>query len=167
MPPSTPSPATSLARVQLISLDVKYLKIDLVAQFNPAQLQLEDGATWTPAPNAKADLPHFEFTGGKGCSLSVELFFDTFENGRDVKRDYVDQLVKLVRVMKPGGTDEDGKRPPMVELRWGTGFPPFRGVIESVSTKLTMFRSDGTPVRATCALKLLECDAASFRRQAS
>jgi hypothetical protein len=47
---------------------------------------------------------------------------------------------------------------------WGAGGPPtdvlgggpFRGVIESLQTKYTMFLPNGTPVRATCNVKIKE-----------
>jgi hypothetical protein len=37
---------------------------------------------------------------------------------------------------------------------WGKGFPSFMGVIESLSTKFTMFLANGTPVRATVTVKM-------------
>ena len=42
--------------------------------------------------------------------------------------------------------------------------PRFRGVLASTSNKVAMFLADGTLVRATCSLELLEADHASFRR---
>ena len=49
------------------------------------------------------------------------------------------------------------KRPTLVQVRWGNpDLPIFEGVIESVSTKLTMFLPSGTPVRATCNVKMME-----------
>lgn len=39
--------------------------------------------------------------------------------------------------------------PPRVTVPWETGAPPFRGVVESLGTKYTLFMPDGAPVRAT------------------
>jgi len=36
--------------------------------------------------------------------------------------------------------------------------PNFNCVIESISTKYTMFSSEGAPLRATCTVKLKEAD---------
>jgi hypothetical protein len=40
-------------------------------------------------------------------------------------------------------------------FKWGN-FPPFKGVIEQLSVKYTMFFPDGTPCRATATVKLKE-----------
>ena len=49
-------------------------------------------------------------------------------------------------------TDKQKFRPPVILFIWGRFI--FKGVIESLSQKYTMFLSDGTPVRAECAIKL-------------
>ncbi|MCR8526184.1 hypothetical protein NPM17_25170, partial [Escherichia coli] len=46
--------------------------------------------------------------------------------------------------------DGDFHAPPPVEFRWGVF--RFVAVVEKISQKLTMFRSDGTPVRATLSV---------------
>lgn len=150
------SPSRSKADLlHIVSLDVKHCKVEVVAQYNPAQIQIDEGAGWSPSANNKSDLPHLEYTKSQPRTLTVELFFDGYETRQNVQRDYVAKLSLLRRVMKPSG-DEEAKRPPIVELRWAAGLESFRGVVESLSTKLTMFLPDGTPVRATCSLKLTE-----------
>jgi hypothetical protein len=139
----------------------------LVAQFNPSQLQLEEAASYTPSATSRDHLPPLEYTATRPRSLSLELFFDTFEEApgaRNVKTRFVEPLSRLLQVIDATSSDEDLRRPPLVELRWGNE-PPFRGVIESMSSKLTMFLADGTPVRATCALKLMEASRESFQRR--
>ena len=88
--------------------------------------------------------------------MSFELMFDGFETGTNVHTAFVDNLVKLALVQDPSGAEEK-KRPPKVGVKWGSGkLPEFEGVIESVSTKYTMFLPDGTPVRATCHVTIRE-----------
>ena len=48
--------------------------------------------------------------------------------------------------------DKQKFRPPTILFIWGRFI--FKGVVESLSQKYTMFLSDGTPVRAECALKI-------------
>ena len=49
------------------------------------------------------------------------------------------------------------RRPHHCVVSWGDrGLPKFQCVIESLSTKYTMFSSDGKPLRATCTVKLKE-----------
>jgi hypothetical protein len=48
---------------------------------------------------------------------------------------------------EPPAADEE--RPPPVRVIWGgQGLPRFRGVVDSVEEKYTMFSTDGAPVRA-------------------
>jgi hypothetical protein len=69
---------------------------------------------------------------------------------------YVAKLMQLCSVIDPDGI-EDQKRPSMVQIQWPQKERiPFEGVITSVSTKYTMFASDGKPVRATCSIKIAE-----------
>jgi hypothetical protein len=47
---------------------------------------------------------------------------------------------------------------------WGATVEKFRCVIESLSTKYTMFSDDGVPLRATCTVKLKEADVVSMAK---
>lgn len=124
------------------------------AHFNPAEIGVDKQVPWAEHPSAKSDERRIEFTGARGRTLSLELFFDTYETGDSVYVRYVEPLEKGTTVM--AGDTEDMKRPPACLISWGKGFPKFVGVIESLSVKYTMFFSDGTPCRATAALKLKE-----------
>ncbi len=79
--------------------------------------------------------------GSVGDALSVELFFDTYEERVSVKPT-MDGFASLATV------DLDLHRPPVVLFTWGTGTKrsSFRGVIESASVVYTGFLEDGTPV---------------------
>jgi hypothetical protein len=88
--------------------------------------------------------------------MSFELVFDTYEAGTNVHTGFVENLLTLALVQDPNGA-EDKKRPPKVAVKWAGGkLPEFQGVIESVSTKYTMFLPDGTPVRASCLVTVRE-----------
>ncbi|MBE7453242.1 MAG: hypothetical protein HS111_31555 [Kofleriaceae bacterium] len=136
--------------------------IAVTAMYNPKDLDVQKAAPWTKAPSSKGDQPDLEFTAADGRSMSFELWFDTYESGGDVHAMYVANLVRMAMVMDPDG-DEEKKRPPKVQVLWGT-LPPFRGVIESVGTKYTMFLPTGIPVRATCTVKIKEADKLSFKK---
>jgi hypothetical protein len=52
------------------------------------------------------------------------------------------------------------RRPHQCVVAWGgRGLPSFQCVFEALSTKYTMFSSDGEPLRATCTVKLKEAHA--------
>jgi hypothetical protein len=126
----------------------------LECQFNPSQYQLAKSSDWkaTPARSA-ASAPTSEFVGTRPRSLSMQLFFDGWESGRDVVAD----VATLLDWTNPTA---DSRRkgqphPPVLLFRWGSP-PPFEAYLQEVSATYEMFDRDGTPVRATATVKLQE-----------
>jgi contractile injection system tube protein/LysM domain-containing protein len=124
--------------------------------FNPTEYTFDDASKWQefPANRHKAEL---QYTGGDRKRLSMELFYDTYEQKEDVRL-YTGKLSRLLAVT----TDDknNGKRPPTLELSWGKankdlGFP-FKCVLESLKQQFTLFAEDGTPVRAKCSVAFKE-----------
>ena len=154
----------------------------VTAQYNPKELQIDRQVPWSPPgetskTNAKDQKAKksggidLEFTGAKGRSLSVELLFDGYEGqarpyGVNVSEE-VGKLEHLASVRNPGSKKEDDRRPHWCVATWGTTLQGFRCVIESVSTKYTMFDDKGNPLRATCTVKLTEADSVSAKKQGS
>lgn len=148
--------------------------IKVVAQYNPKELQVDKTIPWSKvnqANQANNEGIHLEFTGAEGRSMSVELLFDGYEPGggshplaKSVAECIAD-LETLASVIEPTSKDENKRRPRRCVVTWGTGMPSFRCVIESLSTKYTMVSSDGTPLRATCTVKLKEADVVSMAKQ--
>ena len=66
----------------------------------------------------------------------------------------VDKLLKTVRPTEKSASSKT-PYPPIVMFIWGTS-KPFIGFVENVTVKLTLFRSDGRPVRASCTVKMKE-----------
>ncbi len=125
--------------------------------FNPTQYSISKSNSWSAQPVVGSNVPRQEFTSGGAVSLSLELFFDTFESGEDV-RDYTNKVFELTLISsgpKPQG--EDVGRPPIVMFSWGKNFN-FPAVIKSVSIQFIMFLPDGTPVRAKMSLTLEEAE---------
>jgi hypothetical protein len=147
---------------------------EVKAQYNPKELQIDRTVPWSPTgetnksndSGAKAKNNggiHLEFTGAQGRTLSVELLFDGYEKsaGAGFKVNVageVGKLEHLASVRKPGSTKEDDRRPHWCVADWGNSLRAFRCVIESLSTKYTMFDNEGNPLRATCTVKLKEAD---------
>ena len=149
----------ALAKLTIINLDQLVARDrpgrDLEAQYNPKELAIDHAVTWTPDPTSKGDHPELTFTSGGARTLALELFFDTYEKGGDVQKEYVGPLQELLLVMSTT-QGEAKKRPPRVTIVWGEDLPRFVGVVASVNVKYTMFLPTGRPVRATCAVKLIE-----------
>ncbi|HEX8140075.1 MAG TPA: LysM peptidoglycan-binding domain-containing protein [Pyrinomonadaceae bacterium] len=124
--------------------------------FNPTEYTVEDGSKWQDQQGNRRR-PELQYTGGDRKRLSMELFFDTYEKNEDVRL-HTGKLAKLLVVTTDEGNN--GKRPPLVELSWGlanpaTGFP-FKCVLESLKQQFTLFRGDGTPVRAKVSVSFKE-----------
>ena len=148
--------AARLEKIVIGSLDDPGKGIE--AQYNPKDIAIEQSQTWNAHPN-KGNLPDLAFGGGGGRTMTLELFFDGFEAGQSVQP-AIDALIELSRVRDLDSSQDRMLRPHVVAVVWGDpkqgGMASLRGVIESISTKLTMFTPGGAPVRATCSLKVRE-----------
>jgi hypothetical protein len=150
-------------KLKIGTVDYPGKQLEVSAQFNPKELQVDKPVQWakhnmankTEAAKERGEL-HLEFTGAESRTMQVELLFDGFEQKKSVA-DQVGTLETMASVMKASSPKEDDRRPPLCVVTWGDrGLPSFRCVIESLSTKYTMFDTDGTPLRATCTVKLKE-----------
>jgi hypothetical protein len=158
-----------LAKVVIGSIDDTGLGVE--AQYNPKELTIDHSVPWQAPPHSKrGHNPDLEFSGGSSRSLSFELLFDGFETGQSVEQ-AVQDLTKLARPRNPDSKDKEMQRPHLVALAWGAGgsttteyIPPFFGVFESVQTKYTMFLPGGTPVRATCQVKIKEAASVAYKK---
>ena len=148
--PNPVSPLGKLCKCQLIELDPPRA-VTLTAMYNPNQIRRNKQIPWTPS-RERGEESTLQFTGARGAKLDLELFFDTYEQKTNVHTEYISKLHQLTDVREHA--DSKQRRPPLCLLTWGTGFPQFKGVIESVNVKYTMFLHDGTPVRATATVKL-------------
>ena len=144
------------------------------ALFNPSEISVSASALWEQAQpasygGANAATMELEFRSVQAQTLSVELFFDTYESragmtfmdavaavlpatapGRratDVSK-YTEQVAQLAEV------DPTLHRPPLCHLCWGA-FDIFTGVLTSLDQRFTLFLEDGTPVRATLSCSFL------------
>jgi len=139
-------------------------KLQVEAQYVQKELQIDKTVPWTKKQTSKQDMPDMEFTGGEGRTLSLELLFDSVEQNESIQ-DKVEAVLALAKTREDPenkATAEDKKRPHQVAVVFGT-LPRFIGVIQSVSTKYTMFNEQGLPTRATCTIKVQEADKVSFK----
>jgi hypothetical protein len=119
--------------------------------FNPKEINTDKPVQWNLHKNSELDEATLEFTTAQPQTMQVELMFDCFEAeelaDRDVYKKYISRLEKFALVQ------DDKKRPPMVTFTWGSAMPVFKGVIEDLNVKYTLFLPDGTPARATVNVK--------------
>lgn len=149
------------------SVDNTGLQVE--AQYNPKELQVDKVIPWTKANQSNKTNDegiHLEFGGAQGRTMTVEMMFDGYEKNESVAPK-IKTLEDLASVITAAGEKEDERRPHRCTISWGKGLPRFDCVIEHISTKYTMFSSDGVPLRATCTVKLKEANAVSAKKPAA
>jgi nucleoid-associated protein YgaU len=148
-------------KIQVETAPNKYDQ-EITALFNPSQITIQKNINWKTAASAQRDVPTSQFTNADPAVLTMDLFFDTYEVGSDV-REHTDKLVHLGTVEKHGNKH----RPPVFRLAWGKTGVFFQGVLQSLQQKFTLFLEDGTPARATvtCTFKQWRDDKEEARRQ--
>ncbi len=149
----------SFHQCTVVSLDDPRFMVE--ACYNPAKIDTSRQTSWSRHSSPRSNTEILEFTSGRNKTLSVDLFFEGYETRLDVERRYIKPLDALTSTASVREMMQRGKvsapRPPFVMIVWGQ-FPPFKGIIESLSVSYTMFLRSGAPVRATCSLKLVEVD---------
>lgn len=141
-------------KLKIVSIDSP--SITATAQFNPKEFSIDKSVPWNKHKNPKGDIPMLEFTNAENRNMTFELFFDTAEKGTPVSAQ-IEPLHQMTLIRK-GVSAESEKHPPRVMVVWPGVQPPFKGVIESLNVKYTMFSDKGVPVRATATLKIKEVD---------
>jgi len=123
--------------------------------FNPNEYSFSKRNTWNKKEVKGKNIPQLEFGGGDSMTLKMQLFFDTYASGGDV-RDITNRIWKLMSI-NPDLTDMNSAkgRPPKVEFQWGSTWS-FEAVITEISQKFTLFRDNGRPVRATLDVTFLQ-----------
>ena len=120
---------------------------EIKALFNPNKLVFAKTVQWEQKSAKERDVPELQFKNGQPRSLTLDLFFDTYDSESAQKesvRKYTDKLFKLTLV------NADKHRPQVCELSWGTSSVFFKCVLESMTQQFILFMEDGTPVRAKC-----------------
>jgi nucleoid-associated protein YgaU len=132
---------------------------ELTFRFNPKEYSTSKSATWTrPTNKAAKHATAPEFGGVQPQTVTMELFFDDWENP---SKNLVEDIETLMDWLKP--TDESIKQhkkpqPQILKFQWGANqsLSMFHAYLKSVSVKYTMFKSDGTPIRATANIAMEE-----------
>jgi Contractile injection system tube protein/LysM domain len=140
-----------------------HLKVEKGAEipcwFNPREYSISKTNTWNVRPVIGIGLPRAQFGGGQARELTLELLFDASDTtNRDV-RDVTSQLLKAMEVdpalAQSSGTHRNSGRPPHVTFIWGRTLS-FEAVLRNVSIQFTLFDIDGSPLRATARLTLVQ-----------
>jgi hypothetical protein len=137
-------------------------------QYNPTEFSLDKGVQLAEIAIPGLDSPLLQFVRGQTEKLSVDLYFDTTDDGTGVGATSVTKLTDPIYSLAK--IEPSGHAPPIVTFHWNDAFPgahlpvnagnqrrsEFRGVVDSVRQKFTFFSPEGVPLRATLSLSLRE-----------
>ena len=131
--------------------------------FNPSEYVFSKQVNWPRQHIRGKDLARLDFGGGEPATLTMQLFFDTYEKRKDV-RDTTDKIWKMSMLDKDTINKKTQRgRPPLVKFVWGNMWT-FNAVITSVSQRFTLFLPDGMPVRATLDVTFQQVEEASLKQ---
>ena len=130
----------ALVKAMIINTETAQL---IPVMFNPEEYSITRSAKFSDPKVHGLETTKTEYSHGMPEKLSMDLFFDTYESGLDV-RIYTEQIANLLEINPK--TD----KPPVCLIAWGT--LAFECMLESVTKKFTMFNTFGLPVRATLSV---------------
>jgi nucleoid-associated protein YgaU len=124
------------------------------ALFNPEKYTVSKSVQFAEIGIPGLDSPVVQYVRGQNERITMELFFDTTDNG--MVDNVVDVRTKTLAIYKLLKVNTDTHAPLRVLLKWGdagqltsfgTSIPPWL-VLESVSEEFTVFSPSGVPLRA-------------------
>jgi len=144
----------------------------IAVQYNPTELSFDKSAHLAEVTIPGLDTPLQQFVRGQAEKLSIDLFFDTSDQGMGEVAtsvtDWTDKIYSLVKIVP------SLHAPPICVFIWNDEFPGrslgsltevqikgqsrhgFQCVVESVKQKFTLFSTEGVPLRATLSVTFRE-----------
>lgn len=128
---------------------------NISVQYNPSEYAMDWSVKYSEKAIGYGRNKKKEFVGEQEGALSFKLTIDGFTSANtddeakasDVSQE-VDKLKKLLVI------DEKLHKPPECTFKWGT--LQFRGSVEKLDVRYTMFSSEGKPIRASLDIKITQ-----------
>jgi nucleoid-associated protein YgaU len=124
-------------------------------EFNPKDFSITRQADWG-VPQGKGGNGKAQYNGPKPSQVQVEIFLDGTKETGD-KADISKKVATLLSACNPTSDTKSKNKPsaPFAIFQWGKSIT-FKGYVEQVAVKYTLFRYDGTPVRGTATVTIKE-----------
>jgi nucleoid-associated protein YgaU len=141
---------------------------EIPVKFNPTELTMDKSAQFNEIAIPGLDSPLQQFVRGQAEKLTLELFFDSTEDGMGAGATsvttYTDRIYSLVKI------EPETHAPPVCGFFWNEKFPGvdtsenlgnqkrnhFQCTVENIKQKFTLFSPEGVPLRATLTVTLRE-----------
>ena len=145
-----------LAKLTIIPLNANLRDkgTSIEVMYNPKEFTIDSSVQYQRSAMPGLQTPVTQFVSGQPQTLSLDLFFDTYEKKTDV-REYTSKLTDLLKI------DSEIHAPPVCKFKWGAPLALkkdifFQGVFDKITQKFTMFLESGIPVRATLSVSISE-----------
>ena len=140
-----------MSRAVLKNLDTG---AEVEVMFRPKEFSFSKNNQWEPAKAVGLAMSPPQFKGGQPMSMTLELFFDTYEDKDKDVRNRTKELWTMMGIPENNKHPNTQKgQPPYVRFIWGS-LSSFTAIITQMSQKYTLFLSNGTPVRSTVTITL-------------
>lgn len=120
--------------------------VSVPCMFNPFEYTVSKSNQYEESSRNNSNVPKVDFKKGGPQVLRLSLIFDSYEKDEDVSL----KTNKLWKFMESSTRQEGSNNtkvpPPEVAFEWGVF--RFVAVITEMTQKFTLFKLDGTPVRA-------------------
>jgi hypothetical protein len=126
----------ALEKATILNLDTGE---QIPIMFNPEEYSLDLGNNFAEIGIPGLEKSPIQYVRGNARTLQMELFFDTYEQKKDVRR----ETQRITSLLEKHAITQ---APPILLFSWGS--LQFKCVLESMSQRFIMFLQDGTPVRA-------------------
>ena len=146
---------SELARADLQVLDRQGKATETIpVQFNPTTMQLQMSNSVDGGDSRGRQTQ--QYNGSSSTVLSLDLEFDTADEGtNDNPVDVRTKTNQVRQFVLPGG-EGSKQAPPRVKFRWGTF--ELVGVMSSLTEELSLFSRDGAALRSKLSVQIKEQD---------
>jgi hypothetical protein len=119
--------------------------VSIDCMFNPFEYTVSKTNTYSERSRNRSSVPEVEFQKAGPQTLQLSLMFDTYEKDEDVSL-ITNKLWKFMDSKTREENNQNKVPPPEVAFEWGVF--RFVAVITNMTQRFTLFKQDGTPVRA-------------------
>lgn len=139
--------AQNLEKAKIITLAPAGNEFDVL--FNPTEYRLSKSNQFAEVAIPGLGAPLLQFGHGNAQTLTMQLFFDTYDRdfwAGEIEKDddvrlYTQQVTDLLKI------NPELHAPPICQFSWGN--LNFIGVLQQADVRCTLFLPSGIPVRAT------------------
>jgi len=150
-------PSLALQKATLVVKKGSPRERKLKFKYNPEKFTYTKSALWSEGErNRHEDPPSPTYQKTSPATVTMEVFFDAFNDG--FWGDVTKSVKTLIDWTKPCPQPNGVPNPPLLAIEWGSSpaLRGFRGYLSNVTANYTMFRMNGTPIRAECSITLTE-----------